>query len=166
MTWRTIVELAEMDDWRELSSVLFGNKWDVNQRNDQNDTSLHVAAERGHLDCLSVLLEHKADLKARDAQGATPLHRAVRRNQAGAVEMLVAAGADIAAEAAGGKTPLDEAKPGSMISVYLAHIAAERAQVLESEKAAAFRAAAEKGFTEGIDAPLVINKPIKLGRKP
>jgi ankyrin repeat protein len=47
---------------------------DVNLRQDDITTPLHLAASHGKLGVARVLLEHRADVDARDNRGKTPLH--------------------------------------------------------------------------------------------
>ncbi len=44
-------------------------------------TSLHFAAENGHLEVVIELLKMEADMKARDDIGDTPVHKAAEAGQ-------------------------------------------------------------------------------------
>ena len=58
---------------------------------------LHMASERGALQCLTLLLDHGANVNQRDKYKDTALHIAAARNQPEAVDELLMSGADIAA---------------------------------------------------------------------
>ena len=58
---------------------------------------LHIAASRGHLECVNCLIEAKAELDAPTALssgGNTPLHLAISRNYTNVAMVLLHAGAD------------------------------------------------------------------------
>ncbi len=49
--------------------------YDLNQQNgDTGDTCLHIAAARGHGDCVQMLLNKGANCFVKNVNGATPLH--------------------------------------------------------------------------------------------
>ncbi|XP_064387692.1 transient receptor potential cation channel subfamily A member 1 homolog [Halichondria panicea] len=54
---------------------------DVKAGDDENMTSLHFAAENGHLEVVIELLKMEADMKARDDIGDTPVHKAAEAGQ-------------------------------------------------------------------------------------
>ncbi|XP_026793360.3 uveal autoantigen with coiled-coil domains and ankyrin repeats protein isoform X2 [Pangasianodon hypophthalmus] len=80
------VERGEVD---KVSAVLskkgiIPTKLDVEGR-----SAFHLAATRGHLDCLSVILGHGVDVTASDATGKNALHLAARNGQALCVQKLL-----------------------------------------------------------------------------
>src|SRR5262249_20867870 len=57
---------------------------------------LHLAAERGHLDCVKLLLQRGVDVRKRDRTNkATALHEAAAGGHLEIAKQLLAAGADI-----------------------------------------------------------------------
>lgn len=67
---------------------------DVNARDSQDQTALHVAAFKGDIPLLKLLLRHGADVDARDRKHWTPLHWAASNGHALATELLLRHGAD------------------------------------------------------------------------
>src|SRR5687768_18029884 len=64
------LRIGEARVWRGLLAT----KPDVNVRDEQGNTPLHVAALRSDADAVDALLESGADAKAVNTAGATPLH--------------------------------------------------------------------------------------------
>ena len=55
---------------------LVENGADVNARDEDDQTALHEAAHKGHIDVVRFLVENGADVNARNKYDQTPLHRA------------------------------------------------------------------------------------------
>ncbi len=58
----------------DMLRFLLNHSADVNRRQDDLGTPLHLAAYYGELEVARVLLEHKADVSSQDNGGNTPLH--------------------------------------------------------------------------------------------
>ena len=86
---------------------------DVNAKDNNGDTPLHWAAERGEK-IIRALVELGADANAKNNKGETPLHRAALEGHAeiAQAQALIAAGADVNAKDNDGKTPLDRMSCG------------------------------------------------------
>ena len=65
----------------------------VNQRNSDSETALHMAASRGHLSVVIFLLNNGANINPRTRNNWIPLHHAVRFNRPQVANYLMAKGA-------------------------------------------------------------------------
>ena len=79
---------------------------DVNERDYEKSTPLHIAAAEGHLQTAQVLVISGASVDIRDYNGYTPLYLAGRADNLRVVQMLAANGADVKAKDKNGFTPL------------------------------------------------------------
>ncbi|KAL6052488.1 Fem-1-like protein b [Balamuthia mandrillaris] len=84
----------------------------VKERDDMDNTPLHLAAGAGHLDMVQLLLEDKygADINAQNEHGKTPLHQAAWRGNLAIVKLLTARGAKQDIEDRDGHLPRDLAR--------------------------------------------------------
>lgn len=84
-------DLARLLDGHPAKLAITGSEW--------NRPLLHIAAGRGHLDCVEVLLRRGFDVMKRDRfDNATALHWAAQGGHVGVVQRLLEAGADIDGE--------------------------------------------------------------------
>ena len=84
-------------DWGHLEVVrwLLQHDADVNAKAEDDDwTSLHLAATRGHSETVQTLLNHKADTNALTDDGRTPLHVASIYGRVEVVRLLLNHGAN------------------------------------------------------------------------
>jgi len=80
---------------------------DVEAKDDDGDTPLHVAALNGYKEVAEILIAKSADVNAMSRGGRTPLHIAAWLGHRETVKTLIAGGADANAKGDDGKTPLD-----------------------------------------------------------
>ena len=81
---------------------------DVNAKNSDDWTPLHLAADKGHKEIAELLIDKGADVNAKDEDSWTPLHSAVQSlGHREVTELLIAAGADVNAKSENGGAPLD-----------------------------------------------------------
>lgn len=79
---------------------------DVNLRDLQHATPLHVAAELGREAAADLLIAWGADVNAPDAHGRTPMHLAAAAGHAGIERLLISASANVNATDTEGLTPV------------------------------------------------------------
>ena len=80
---------------RQVIETLVGMECDINSRNFDGRTALHIMVVRNRLECVVALLSHNADVNIGDHDGNTPLHLAVTQRNAAIVQALVIFGADL-----------------------------------------------------------------------
>ncbi|MGC9105409.1 MAG: ankyrin repeat domain-containing protein [Thermoprotei archaeon] len=72
-----LFEAVEEGDLQRVKYLVEIHQCDVNIRDKDGNTPLHLAAWYGYLDIVKFLVEHGADVNARNAEGNTPLHLAI-----------------------------------------------------------------------------------------
>jgi len=80
---------------------------EVNVRNDNRMTPLHLASLSGDLSSAQVLIKNGADVNARNNENSTPLHLATSPHRGEMAELLLNNGADLKAVNKKGRTPLE-----------------------------------------------------------
>ena len=111
---RTLHELAARGDVSRLERAISEGAG-VDERDEDGQTALHVAAKECHLFAVMLLVAKGANPNARDDEKRTPLHLAAdgdsRREgeRFQIVKLLIAEGADRRARDAKGKRPVDYA---------------------------------------------------------
>uniref|UniRef100_H3C7R6 Protein phosphatase 1 regulatory subunit 16A n=1 Tax=Tetraodon nigroviridis TaxID=99883 RepID=H3C7R6_TETNG len=101
--FRGVKEAAMLADIQAL--VQSGG--DLNARDDNGATLLHIASANGYLSVAELLLERRAQVEVKDTDGWTPLHAASCWGHIQVVELLVANGASLNAKSVLDETPLD-----------------------------------------------------------
>ncbi|XP_058271014.1 poly [ADP-ribose] polymerase tankyrase-1 isoform X4 [Hemibagrus wyckioides] len=79
---------------KQVTELLLRKGANVNEKNKDFMTPLHVAAERAHNDILEVLQKHGAKMNAVDTLGQTALHRAALAGHLQTCRLLLSYGAD------------------------------------------------------------------------
>ena len=95
-----------------VAMLLLEKGADVKAKSNNGETPLHVAASWGRRDVGETLVEAGADLNSQTNAGKTPLHNAAMAAHADMVEFLVQEGANMKVKASDGWTALDVAKWG------------------------------------------------------
>lgn len=112
--WDLILSASRQNQHERVRGMIEVGNVPASHGNALGQTSLHICAMWGSLDCMEVLIEHGADTNAANMlNGDTPLHIAVSSNKTSAdvkkklVNVLVEAGADPDLRDYGGKAPAD-----------------------------------------------------------
>ena len=79
---------------------------ELNQRDSENKTALHWAANKHHTDVVQVLIDAGADIDTKDNEGHSPLHYACNDGELDIAKILVEAGAGVHATDDNGDTCL------------------------------------------------------------
>ena len=103
----SILDAAKYGDI-EATKQFLGDGYNVNAKNEQNRTPLHIAAWLGHREIVSLLITKGAIIDARDNDNYTPLHKAAYEHKE-ILKLLIDNGADIKAKSRNGYTPLHNA---------------------------------------------------------
>jgi len=88
----------------EIIELLIDKGADVNGKDDNDDTPLHLSINRN---ISELLIEHGADVNAKDCSGGTPLHSIIFNEDKDLVALLITNGADLNSMNEDGQTPLD-----------------------------------------------------------
>jgi len=90
----SIYEAAKLGDLDRIS-VLLEQGTDLNAKDEDGQTALHVAVSNKRKDVAELLIDKGADVNAKSNKGYPPLYSAIWNNDANIVEILVAKGADV-----------------------------------------------------------------------
>ncbi|PFX15664.1 protein phosphatase 1 regulatory subunit 16A-like [Stylophora pistillata] len=104
-----INELALLREKRMLEDIkdAIEKKRDLEIKDMQGATALHVAAANAYEEVLEFLLENDADVDVVDRDGWKPIHAAACWGNEKAIELLVEHGSDLESKTPHGETPLD-----------------------------------------------------------
>ena len=106
---REVQKLLDACRWNQLDQVdeLLRKPLDPDVVDNEGQTTLHLAAQSGHVHCLALLLEAGADTNKVSFEGRTALHDAASRGHVEVTRrLLLEAGVDKNAVDSGGRTAL------------------------------------------------------------
>ena len=88
----------------DLAVLLIQKGVDINARNDNDETPLHVAARKGQLEVVKALIQKQANMDAKERGGNTPFHWAVLYGNLSVAVFLYKRGAKLEETNARGET--------------------------------------------------------------
>lgn len=88
-----------------LKFAIASNESDVNVTNEEGETALHFAADRGHSRCVAMLLAAGANPNATDSDGISVLNAAVIGDHVETAKLLIEAGANLDSPDRDGDSP-------------------------------------------------------------
>lgn len=123
--WGTALHEAARSGRTNTAELLLKSGSDVNVRDGQGETPLHVAASwGGHVDVARLLIAYKADVNATDNDGKTPLWSAAAGGQTNLIKLLLENGANVNAQDKCRNCPLSGAIMNNryaVVSLLLSH---------------------------------------------
>ncbi|XP_055848446.1 serine/threonine-protein phosphatase 6 regulatory ankyrin repeat subunit A-like [Episyrphus balteatus] len=97
------------DDNKCFIEILLANKANINSKNENGDTALHIAVQYENTNIVETLVKNGADIDSKNNVYVTPLHRAINFNSFGAIYILLEHGCSINSKDINGNTPLHQA---------------------------------------------------------
>ena len=82
---------------------------DVNGKDDDGSTALHISAKENKINFVNMLLSHGADVNVRNNYGTTALHYAIYSSNLEIIEALISHGAYVNVKNDYGQSPIDYA---------------------------------------------------------
>ncbi|RYE05819.1 MAG: ankyrin repeat domain-containing protein [Rickettsiaceae bacterium] len=102
-----------------IKELVSKHQADINIRNLNGETPLHIAAKTDKASTIETLIELKADIEAQDIDGNTPLMMATRAGHQKSIHVLLRLKADINATNYNGTTPLHTLLHASYVDILL-----------------------------------------------
>ncbi|MDF2965326.1 MAG: alpha-latroinsectotoxin-Lt1a-like isoform [Rickettsiaceae bacterium] len=93
-----INEESEEDARTKVVDLLLSKGADVNARNDEGNTPLHLAAKCGYDEAVKVILSKGAEVNAINSENDTPLHLAISIHSVEVTRILITSGASLIIE--------------------------------------------------------------------
>lgn len=95
---------------KQIAELLIRKNANLNEKNKDFLTPLHLAADKAHYDVMEILLKHGAKVNALDGLGQSALHRCAREGNIQACQILLSYGADTSIVSLQGYSPDQVAK--------------------------------------------------------
>ena len=161
----TALSFAAYFERPEMIDMLIehGGKDDVNSRNRNYSTPLHVASSRGHGAVIEKLLKHGADIEASDRDDDTPLIVACENNQIHAVKVLLDHSASVRATDRFKRTALHGAAwQGNVECVELLLEAGSRVDATDDDRCSALHLAVAGNHLEVVQLLIAKHANVQL----
>jgi ankyrin repeat protein len=113
VTASEIFDTVKKGDITKVTEIIKKNPKVVNEKNDEGETPLFIAAEEGNSAVAELLISRGADVNSKNNEGETPLFVAAEEGNRAVVELLISRGADVNIKNNEGKTVITEVKEES-----------------------------------------------------
>ncbi|XP_007432515.1 ankycorbin isoform X2 [Python bivittatus] len=84
-----LLQAVENGDLEKVASLLGKKGASATKHDSEGKTAFHLAASKGHAECLRIMITHGADVTAQDGTGHSALHLAARNSHADCVKRLL-----------------------------------------------------------------------------
>ncbi|XP_063151834.1 ankycorbin [Candoia aspera] len=84
-----LLQAVENGDLEKVASLLGKKGVSATKHDSEGKTAFHLAASKGHSECLRIMITHGADVTAQDGTGHSALHLAARNSHADCVKRLL-----------------------------------------------------------------------------
>ncbi|XP_048487667.1 85/88 kDa calcium-independent phospholipase A2 [Plutella xylostella] len=147
---------------REVIEALVSKNCDINVKNFDGRTALHIMVLRGRLECAVALMSNGAETSMEDNEGNTPLHLAVKQTNIPIVQALIVFGCNLEAKNKKGFTarhsiPVEMSSSNYDKILYTLH--AVGAQRCPPEMTSCGSWCAARGDYNGVPPPSVARAP-------
>jgi ankyrin repeat protein len=138
----------------------------VDARKEYQWTSLHMAAQNGHIDAIKALIASEANVDARGKNQWTPLHLAAQNGHVDAIKVLIAAQAIVDAREMDQWTPLHLAAQNGHADAIKTLVAAQaKVKARDKNQSTPLHMAAQNGHVEAINALIGARAKVKARDK-
>ncbi|KAF1626618.1 UNVERIFIED_CONTAM: Ankycorbin, partial [Eudyptes pachyrhynchus] len=84
-----LLQAVENGDPEKVASLLGKKGASATKQDSEGKTAFHLAATKGHAECLRIMVTHGADVTAQDGAGHSALHLAAKNNHPDCIKMLL-----------------------------------------------------------------------------
>ncbi|KAF2984667.1 hypothetical protein EK904_012588 [Melospiza melodia maxima] len=84
-----LLQAVENGDPEKVASLLGKKGASATKQDSEGKTAFHLAATKGHAECLRIMVTHGADVTAQDGAGHSALHLAAKNSHPDCVKRLL-----------------------------------------------------------------------------
>lgn len=101
-----LLQAVENGDPEKVASLLGKKGASATKQDSEGKTAFHLAATKGHAECLRIMVTHGADVTAQDGAGHSALHLAVKNSHIDCIKRLLQYKCSVYSTDNSGKTAL------------------------------------------------------------